>query len=264
MEHEVQPVTLGHRITLTYNIYFQKGETCTTETPLSDLNKLPFFITLNRFINEDPTFLPFGGVIISFLAHQYPNFREDGCGQSSENLTHYLKGNDRALFQIAEALGLFPMAKALISPPDRYSESAGSAILTDTGGLEHFSEYEGETTLDEMLWRELNSSQGDFREESRGPGNRDWITRMVFLNGEMEAGTEWKENYLAYGNEASIRYMYGRAILAMHVRPWGEGGRVEWGSVAWEERESARKYRTWSGRNIDKEEMEAEVWATGL
>ena len=223
MEHEIYPVTMGHRITLTYNIYFQEGKTNIMEPPSDDLNKHPFCITLSRLINEDSTFLPFGGVIIFYLTHEYPNFRSEGCGQLPKTLIGFLKGNDRALCQIAKALNLFPEAKALIDI-DRYSSN--STVLSNTTGLSDFSECYGET-LDEALRKLLYPEQGDFQEGAESPGGRKWSDCMLFLNQDSKAGTQWKESYIAYGNEASIGYMYGKAILAMYVQPWGKDGRIE-------------------------------------
>ena len=217
MEHEIYPVTMGHRITLTYNIYFQEEETHTTGIPLGDLNKHPFFITLNRLINEDPTFLPYGGVIISFLAHEYPNFRLKGCGKLAQELTHFLKGNDRALFQIAEALNLFPETKALI--PGSSAADSGFTVLSDTSGIYGSLEYDGDPSLDHILLSQIDTERGDFRD-----GDGDWETRVLFLNRGSEAGTEWEEHYATYGNEPSIDFVYVQAILVMHVRPWEEVG----------------------------------------
>jgi len=169
-------------------------------------------------MKEDPTLLPDGGVIISFLAHEYPNLSQEGCGMLAQELTHFLKGNDRTLFQIAKALDLSPETKAFISGN---SQDSGFTVLSATDGMCDFSEPEDEiTTLDDILRSLVDRERGDFRE-----GDDDWETCVIFLNGESEAGTQWREQYATYGNDPVIDFVYVQAILVMHVPDWGSVGR---------------------------------------
>lgn len=234
MEHEIYPVTSGQRITLTYNIYFDEEfeeEGTTGEpllTPSNYLGTHPFYAALDKLVNGDPTFLRLGGIIITFLTHEYPTFKKDGCGESGEPLLQYLKGSDHSLYQIAQCLDLKPVAKALVS--DAKETSPLYTVLSNVRHLNIDEEYSAERSLLEGL----DLHKGDFQTpeysygEAKSGTKMEWENRVIFLNKRKEAGTAWTDSYLAYGNQASLGFLYGKAVLTMHVRPWGENGRVPW------------------------------------
>ena len=77
VEHEVAPVTSGHRVTLTYNLYFDNGpgySKCSATEHLS----LPPPVNENAFrelfqgLLENPEFLANGGTLAFGLRHVYP------------------------------------------------------------------------------------------------------------------------------------------------------------------------------------------------
>ncbi|KAI5805614.1 hypothetical protein DFH27DRAFT_460310, partial [Peziza echinospora] len=76
IEHEIHPVTSGHRLTLTYNLYFRPPSTSgevarPLPTPL-DPSLHPFHTTPHLLLDTDPTFLPTGGVLVATLSNSYP------------------------------------------------------------------------------------------------------------------------------------------------------------------------------------------------
>jgi hypothetical protein len=92
VEHEVMPVTSGHRITLTYNLYLEPIPSLASSPPLPLLapgrpgNLNPEFIILKSTLQEllaDSSFLPDGGRIGFGLSHQYPYIRS--LAESIEN-----------------------------------------------------------------------------------------------------------------------------------------------------------------------------------
>ena len=69
-EHEVLEVTEGHRITLTYNLYYTPGvgDLAGLNRPVMDIKQLPLFNKVKTAL-DDPTFMAageyFGLVLIS-------------------------------------------------------------------------------------------------------------------------------------------------------------------------------------------------------
>ena len=72
VEHEVMPVTSGHRVTITYNLYYavNKPEPSTELNQIST-NEQSFQAALQAAL-QDPSFLPTGGSLMFGLRHQYP------------------------------------------------------------------------------------------------------------------------------------------------------------------------------------------------
>ncbi|EIW52358.1 uncharacterized protein TRAVEDRAFT_96340, partial [Trametes versicolor FP-101664 SS1] len=71
VEHEVMPVQSGHRVTVTYNLYYAEDT-----TPLPAAQPVPTnehtFRSKVQALLDDPTFLPEGGNLMFLLRHQYP------------------------------------------------------------------------------------------------------------------------------------------------------------------------------------------------
>jgi hypothetical protein len=80
VEHDVQPVTSGHRVTLTYNLYFE-GERVSTKHLVSGFPSFPQELEENekvlrsRFesLLKNPEFLPDGGTLGVRNAPQVPS-----------------------------------------------------------------------------------------------------------------------------------------------------------------------------------------------
>ncbi|KAI5987514.1 hypothetical protein EDD15DRAFT_2125817, partial [Pisolithus albus] len=102
VEHEVRQVTSGHRVTLTYNLYFTP-ESQALVKPLS--TPAPYEGSLAAQLHAlltAPTVLPKGGYLAFGLRHYYP--LSDGM-----NVTKYktcLKGTDAALGRVLTTLGV--------------------------------------------------------------------------------------------------------------------------------------------------------------
>lgn len=115
VEHEVLPVTSGHRVTLTYNLYFAERAKAIAsrekdEGALKD--------ALRAFL-KDNDFLPQGGFLGFGLNHQYP-FSADTTKLTE--LVKCLKGSDAALYRTCDSLALDASLKTFYV--DRYDETA--------------------------------------------------------------------------------------------------------------------------------------------
>ncbi|KAH9968341.1 hypothetical protein BGW80DRAFT_1209075, partial [Lactifluus volemus] len=77
VEHEVQPVTSGHRVTLTYNLYFDEDERVSAKDLVSGFPSFPQELEENVFrsrfeaLLKNPEFLPDGGTLGFGMRHKY-------------------------------------------------------------------------------------------------------------------------------------------------------------------------------------------------
>ncbi|KAI5987504.1 hypothetical protein EDD15DRAFT_2552791, partial [Pisolithus albus] len=102
VEHEVRQVTSGHRVTLTYNLYFTPGSQApikplSTPAPYEESLAAPLYALLT-----DPTVLPKGGYLAFGLRRYFPL-------RYGTNVTKYktcLKGTDAALGRVLTTLGV--------------------------------------------------------------------------------------------------------------------------------------------------------------
>ncbi|KAK0203869.1 hypothetical protein DFS33DRAFT_1384131 [Desarmillaria ectypa] len=195
VEHEVSPVTSGARITLTYNLYFEKAPRFFTSGPVLDAKHTILMDTLKRLM-EDETFLPDGGCLGFGLRHQYPL----GPNGSVQSLVGNLKGSDAAIYSACTELGLNVMLQVL------YREENGERLFLS--GERPYFDLEVEDIDDAM------EGSMDVVQEEYGEGMA-WVTdRSQNLN-VVETG------YVAYGNEASLAYIYGDVCLFVE---WSKPG----------------------------------------
>ncbi|KAI0365143.1 hypothetical protein BV20DRAFT_954879, partial [Pilatotrama ljubarskyi] len=112
VEHEVTPVVSGHRLTITYNLYF--GEPLSGYCLPKELSILqparvrhPDIVSSLCALLDDSTFLPEIGKIGFGLRYQYSLLWRDRKGRPKlDKLREWLKGSDAALFEALEYLSL--------------------------------------------------------------------------------------------------------------------------------------------------------------
>ncbi|KAL8976636.1 MAG: hypothetical protein Q9205_007395 [Flavoplaca limonia] len=103
-EHEVLEVTSGHRVTLTYNLYYTTTDNRghgTFAPSLSDPTKLPLYDTVAQLLRE-PNFMRKGGCLGFFCHHAYAHSTEAGRKQ----IPGAFKGVDLAVFSAFKRLGM--------------------------------------------------------------------------------------------------------------------------------------------------------------
>ncbi|KAI0248327.1 hypothetical protein BJV78DRAFT_1237563, partial [Lactifluus subvellereus] len=109
VEHEVVPVTSGHRVTLTYNLYFDDNERASAKDLVIEPPSAPqdeserMFRSASETLLKNPEFLPDGGTLGFGLRHVY---------QVEDTLKHVyslLKGSDVAVYQSVRGLGFEPV-----------------------------------------------------------------------------------------------------------------------------------------------------------
>ncbi|KAK0454110.1 uncharacterized protein EV420DRAFT_1645339 [Desarmillaria tabescens] len=176
VEHEVLPVTSGARITLTYNLYFERAPRFFAAGPVPDAKHTILKAALKRLI-EDETFLPDGGCLAFGLNHQYPL----GYNGSVQSLVRNLK-----------ELGLNVMLRVL------YREEDGERLFVGREAPYFNLEVED---INGAMEESMHTVQEKYGE------NIVWVTDTGRNLNVIETG------YVAYGNEASLAYIYGDVCL---------------------------------------------------
>jgi hypothetical protein len=125
VEQDVAPVTSGHCVTLTYNLYFDDdGVPVSEKDAVSEHLILPkppnqdgFSKTFEALL-ENPEFMADGGTLAFGLRHGYPIEK-----RGLKHVCKVLKGSDAVVYQSARALGFEPTLYMY------YDEPCGSFVV---------------------------------------------------------------------------------------------------------------------------------------
>ena len=214
IEHEVVPVTSGHRITLTYNLYFDDDGTVSANDTVpkhlnapQPANESAFRETFKALL-ENPEFLADGGALAFGLRHVYP------INGKIKHVYNILKGSDAAVYQTVRALGYEPVLYLYYD----YSENEGmiidKVVSFDEGGL-----------VDQEILDIINEKGGTFvarggketylAREYGMPEQMEWVTPVTEFNRQNKA-------YAGYlGNEHGLGWTYSDVCLVVRI---GEAG----------------------------------------
>ena len=224
VEHEVTPIVSGHRVTITYNLYFgslRKPAPPPNLETLQPPHASPHTVkeALSSLL-DDATFMPQGGTLGFSLRHDYPlpYVWTVGMIDPLENLKAWLKGSDALLFRTCTELGVRPLLRLV-------SEDMESEIMLDyMVELDGYDIVNTESEIrrynDAVVLRSMGFT-GDARTPSRtfeqGWGEEltvHWVTRGRF-------GEDPCSPYAAYGNEPSLSWLYMRVCLLVKIGPYG-------------------------------------------
>ena len=115
VEHEVSMVRSGHRISVTYNLYFDDG----ARAPAIPVSLSPNALGLKNALDSlllDVTFLPKGGWLGFNLEHKYPvKIQPKGTSFDLDEIKNCLKGFDAEVVRIAKDLSLHVSLRAFVS-----------------------------------------------------------------------------------------------------------------------------------------------------
>ncbi|KAJ7775722.1 hypothetical protein DFH07DRAFT_732164 [Mycena maculata] len=203
VEHEVAVVESGHRVTLTYNLYFAGG-------PSASLPKMTSAGTANDLqsalvaLLDEPNFLADGGILGFGMRYKYPV----DSNTNLRGMKSLLKGADALLVRVCEEIGLQTSLKAVYSPNDEGMVMMDK-ILDPDGDMGEFEESATDVLSRDYGGEMIQAPEWD-EEEERNITAVKWITPM-------SARTPLRATYIAYGNEHSIEYVYGDLALMVHV-----------------------------------------------
>jgi hypothetical protein len=218
VEHEVMTVTSGYRVTLTYNLYFSVNpKSALAGIRASDVED-DFKNALSALL-DDEEFMPEGGNLGFGLQHQYPLSRRG----SLDSLYDCLKSNDAVIYRACNNLSLDTALMLLYEGEDDEDHDVMvDDIVNMEGDIQQ--EYRHETDL---LWCE-----GDYGGQpvvaADSPGKRDRVgdTEIYWIT-EPTGYSRLETPFVAYGNEASLAFMYGDLFLIVTVGPFGERATVQ-------------------------------------
>ncbi|KAB5526431.1 hypothetical protein GE09DRAFT_1229269 [Coniochaeta sp. 2T2.1] len=206
-EHEVKKLTAGHRVTLTYNLYYAPGVGDLAEhAPAMNVTTLPLYHKVHSALSE-PEFMRDGGILGIYCTHAYAHSTQSG----GKALPAVLKGTDMAVYAVFRAHGLKVYVRPVVkwtrwyadedydSDPEfntRAGINLGELTVTEVGGDE-------DTNWDD-IWSEWPHDRLDV----------NWLT---------DPGPQELEDaslvHLTYGNQAGVNTVYTHAALLVKVPP---------------------------------------------
>ncbi|RDB15876.1 hypothetical protein Hypma_003676 [Hypsizygus marmoreus] len=225
VEHEVTPVTSGHRVTLTYNLYFVRRKEDDTAPPkaadLTSSNEAAFHSVLSQAL-ADPAFIPEGGRLGFGLSHQYPFSRRlnnmidkyegnQDVRRILKKTVNVLKGSDSMIFRVCKSLFLKGYLSAVYRVPswdkEKRVEYFRDYILDTPTELGYVSLDVG-TSLEE-LGAERIYKHG--RPGSTTTNTVHWITRMTTFN---DVASQYSGDL---GNQGETDIVYSSICLIVDV-----------------------------------------------
>ncbi|KAL8957925.1 MAG: hypothetical protein Q9193_004919, partial [Seirophora villosa] len=238
-EHEVMEVTAGHRVTLTYNLYYSwVGE---TDRGVHLPHQLPLY-NIVRDMLQEPTFLRNGGLIGFFCHHQYAHAH----GSGRKSLPHAFKGVDLAVYSVFHSLrlkvGVHPIIK------NKSGQMGGMSMRE----LMHDTHYAAQGDHVELFLQDLEKRPGTGDEDSEDydsdeeeefttnvgtslhgptfdcvenrsgqPVTQAWphqkVPKIVWMNDPSHK--DFAHAGLAYGNQAELNYQFSAAAIIVVVPP---------------------------------------------
>ena len=222
VEHEVAPVTSGHRVTLTYNLYFDDNGPVSTNHAVSR-HLAPPLVNEGAFrkaftaLLENPEFLAEGGTLAFGLRHVYPI-------QDSTNLKHLynvLKGSDAVVYQSVRAIGCEPVLYMYYNH-DRLSDEAEGVLIDRVVNFTRYYDPEGQDLVEFLheeggiIVTEERESLREWRESLYATAEEvEWVTPMTTINQKEDA-------YIHYGNESTLDFVYGEVCLVVRIGKAGD------------------------------------------
>ena len=244
VEHEVASVTSGHRVTLTYNLYFGDGGDLSSKEPVSEHLSHPPAVNKNAFCGafqrllENPEFLPYGGTLAFGLRHVYPIKLDHPS--PVEHIYGALKGSDAVVYQTFRALGFQPVLYNYYewTTPNNFLEAAvidkwidfdRSYPRNETADITRFVRDEGGIVVYQEGWG-IDPKVG-----YENPEKVDWVTPVTTFN-------RVKDEYAMYRNKPSVGVTYSDVCLFVRIGKAGE--RLVYPTVSQLEKERNREPHT--------------------
>jgi hypothetical protein len=222
VENEVAPVISGHRITLTYNLYFDDGGP--VSEPPQPVNEGAFH---NAFVAllEDPEFLAEGGTLVFGLSHVYPIHPiEDYL----KHIYDVLKGSDSVVYQSARMLGFEPALYLYYEWTEWMNFTSPTnqplGVITDkvinfdkliVGEDEDFVDI-AESVGGILVAREGGGNAGEFDHRFESPELLEWVTPITTFN--RQEGVYPPSDPL----DPVLRWAYGYVCLVVRVGKAGD------------------------------------------
>jgi len=187
IEQEVAPVTSGHRVTLTYKLYFNDDDG-TKKRAVSKKLLIPpkppnqdWFCEAFKTLLENPEFMAEGGTLAFGLRHSYP-FKYD-----LKPIYDVLKGSDAVVYQTLRVLGFEPKLYMYYNDEDVIIDKVvdfgnlGFDLSEYEEGVQPVSEFmqaEGGTLVRQVGKNVYNDDLDDYLD----PEPLEWVTPRTTFN----------------------------------------------------------------------------------
>jgi len=223
VEHEVAPVISGHRVTLTYNLYFDNGDgPGSSKDAVSERLSLPPAVNKSSFresfqgMLENPEFLAYGGTLAFGLRHVYP-ISDDGKNPTPlEPVYRALKGSDAIVYQTVRALGFQPILYMYYeweTPHDKLEGAVIDKVIdfkhTNLSDITRVVRDRGGIVVCQENWK-IDEEYG-----YENPERVEWVTPVTTFNRKERA-------FATYGNEPTLEVVYADLCLFVRIGKVGE------------------------------------------
>lgn len=256
VDHEVTPVVSGHRVTITYNLYFRPAPEPQGSVPTtialrlhqpSAANAGAVSDALNALL-ADPTFLPNGGTLGFGLRHEYPLPKTWMCGDPNPLLAleGWMKGGDAALLSALRSRGLRPVLRILYEDENEYDDYVFPTLLDRIPVVD----WAAEEQVDYLMLRQFHATRmyrvdlfakpvQDPPVAGRQARQRRYVTQAdeerygpsksatVHMLTDVTSINSIKSAFIAYGNEAGLNLVYMSVCLIVDVGPAGTRDQVD-------------------------------------
>ncbi|THU88049.1 hypothetical protein K435DRAFT_762164 [Dendrothele bispora CBS 962.96] len=209
VEHEVTPVTSGHRVTLTYNLYLEDRAFKSTLLPTQPSSNFGNTVNDLPALLADDTFLPQGGILGFGLRHQYPvDAVHPESTESLQQILKVLKGGDKALYNALKAVGIIDPVVYVA-----FTDSEDTLLVLVDHVPSSGDQVDG---LERRYLRwVLAEREGSILAKDDEEQAVTWITEITtYSRTRVDFGT--------YGNEPGLDFVYGDFCLACNIGPAGQ------------------------------------------
>ncbi|PIL34921.1 hypothetical protein GSI_02708 [Ganoderma sinense ZZ0214-1] len=254
VEHEVMPVTSGHRVTITYNLFYVPAESEPPEELTSISTNEQSFKNALQAALEDQSFLPTGGNLMFGLKHQYPlatyycepyNPRDEAAREKKTQamearakralhaLEPRLKASDRVIFKVLRECALDTSLKILHEASDGDNPEAVEGYVMADGVLpmpttrygigmyasEYVAEQGGQLVEDAVVLMEKQAKWG----QSVGYHLEDHGAPVYWVDHpRLRSGKGFKAKFATYGNESALGVVYWSVWIFVRIGPAGQ------------------------------------------
>ncbi|PPQ72211.1 hypothetical protein CVT24_002368 [Panaeolus cyanescens] len=232
VEHEVTPVLSGYRVTLTYNLYFSSNTAAAGAASIRSQSSITLAIEGHlKSLLSDSSFLHTGGYLGFRLIHKYPVHKSTDLNL----LAKTLKGPDARILFACTSLGLRTSLQAFYSwrsSPSSYrdAQDGKKRRIKLTYAMHKAVNADKVSEIDMGDWEDVKEFLEDYCKGKAvrnlglmAAANMESVQEkpdtqnIYWINPEVKSATKVESAYIAYGNEASLGYIYGAVAIVAEV-----------------------------------------------
>ena len=223
IEHEVASVTSGHRVTLTFNLYFDDGGPVSDNDAFSEHLIPPQRPNQERFreafkaLLENPEFMADGGTLAFGLRHIYP------IKESLKHVDNILKGSDAVVYESTRALGFEPVLYVYYDEDADDDDDDERCVVPHGAMVDKLIDFDNifEESVVDIVQNEggilVRQDGGEICGGSAFEDSEpvEWVTPLTTYNRQEGA-------FASYGNEPTLNYAYGDVCLIVRIGKAGD------------------------------------------